>query len=78
MASLAMDRVMGLLVLFALCAGLLVGLLPSHADSVELQSLGLLAVGGAGSLGIVCGLGLFGSIHRWPSAVRRRLGVSPL
>ncbi len=78
MASLAMDRVMGLLVLFALCAGLLVGLLPNHADSVELQSLSLLAVGGAGSLAIVCGLGLLWSVHRWPSAVRRRLGPERL
>lgn len=74
MASLAMDRVMGLLVLFALCVGLLIGLLPTHRHSIELQSLGLLAVVGAASLGGVCALGLFWPAHRWPRSLLRRLG----
>ena len=78
LASLAMDRVMGLITLFALSAGLLGVLLPARTPSTELQSLGWLVLVGTVGLGAASALALAWPPARWPAAIRDRLGPDRL
>ncbi len=74
LGSLAMDRVMGLLVLFGLCAGFLVALGPDPARDRGVESLSTLALVGIAALAAPLAIGLAWPAHRWPAPLLHRLG----
>lgn len=78
LGSLAMDRIMGLLVLFGLCAGFLAALGPDSNRDGGVQSLSTLALVGIAGLALPLVAGLAWPASRWPQALQRRLGPERL
>lgn len=74
LASLVLDRVMGLIVLFALCAAFLALLLPARPLAPGVETLALWSLLAGLSLAGLTALALIGSVTRWPGILHTWIG----
>lgn len=74
LASLVLDRIMGLIVLFALCAAFLALLLPARPLPPGVETLGLWSLITGLSLACLTALALTASVARWPGPLRKWIG----
>lgn len=72
-ASLLMDRTLGLTTLLTLGTGFLLFALPARQSTPDLLSLGLAAAAGATGLVVASVIALRWSPHRWPEFVRAKM-----